>query len=71
MRLDSSRALGIGARAVAQVVEWLEDGVKEVIHVLLHDTDFLHINFSDIAFDNISVGGTELSRIMMLAIDRR
>jgi hypothetical protein len=68
MCLDTSKALGVGARAVAQIVEWLEDGVKEVIDVLLHDTGLIHVNFSDVALDDIGVGSAELSR--MLAIDR-
>jgi hypothetical protein len=69
MRLDSSRALGIGTRAIAQIVEWLIDGIEEVIHVLLHDSGLLHVNTSDVALDDIGVVSTELSK--MSENDRR
>jgi hypothetical protein len=69
MRLGTSRTLGVCARAVTQIVEWLEDGVKEIFNVLLHDTSLIHVNFSDIALDNIGIGSAQL--LKMLAIDRR
>ena len=40
-------------------MERLEDGIEEVVNVLLHDTGLLHVNAGDVAFDDISVRSAE------------
>jgi len=59
MSLDTSGTLGDGFSAVAQIVEWLVEGIEEVFDVLLEDTSLVHVDSSDVALDDVGVRTTE------------
>jgi hypothetical protein len=59
-RLDTGRALGDGALAVAEIVERLVDGVEHGFDVLLHDAGLVVVDFSDVVLDDVLVGSAKL-----------
>src|ERR1700744_701179 len=59
---DSSRAIGSDTCAVANVIENLEDGVEEVINVLLEQAGHVVVLRSDVVQDEVVVRGAELKR---------
>jgi hypothetical protein len=58
--LGTSRTLGDGALAVAEVVERLVDGVEHGLYVLLQDASLVVVDGSDVVLDDVLVGSAKL-----------